>query len=235
MVKERHQGGNITSNCQLLDVDFINFHGGRWGFFSPTKHGMRLETFLWISPQLQMIQHFFITPLIYHHGNDSNKNLWSLHLWGDFSSDPEQNHDLSLPSERKTAHKKSDVSCLSQCQLMIGIDGFHHHSGTCKEPTNNKHQTFSKNASKINKKTTTSPFPAPSTRNKQQLDTLKKTQQKKHHTFSDHTDQHLWYQGQWPTKGLHLKWSEVEGLFCKYVYFFLVKNHMDTKCMWISL
>ena len=186
MVKERHQGGNITSNCQLLDVDFINFHGGRWGFFSPTKHGMRLETFLWISPQLQMIQHFFITPLIYHHGNDSNKNLWSLHLWGDFSSDPEQNHDLSLPSERKTAHKKSDVSCLSQCQLMIGIDGFHHHSGTCKEPTNNKHQTFSKNASKIQQKNNNLSFSSP----------INQKQTTTRHTEENTTE-----------KASHLQWS----------------------------
>jgi len=58
---------------------------------------------------------------------------------------------------------------------MIGIDGFHHHGGTCREPTNNKHQTFSKYANKINKKTTNSPFPAPSTRNKQHQ--LKKTQE----------------------------------------------------------
>lgn len=64
-----------------------------------------------------------------------------------------------------------------------------------------------------------------------------------HHTFSDHTDQHLWYQGQWPTKGLHLRCPKAQtGLLRSWSFFFvntftfLVKNHMDTniKCMWIS-
>ena len=132
-----------------------------------------------------MIQPFFpnkITPLkpLQQKLEDPSK------YGGNFLSDPKQNHHPSLSSEGKTTHKKSDVSRLFQCQLMIGIDGFHHHSGTCRQPTNTKHQNCL--FFKIQTTSTTSPFPAP-TKNK--LDTQKKTQQKVHHTFSDHTDQHL--------------------------------------------